>query len=87
MPAQEGRGRTTPPPLPTDLRAVLLPDGSPDAVKEGGSVRLRVSTEKGLRVLGWVWVRSGPPTFTHSGPGTRTGEEGTVLKEVQGAGK
>lgn len=46
-------GRTTSPPLPTDLRAVLVPDGSPDTVIEGGSVGLCVSTEKGLYVLGW----------------------------------
>lgn len=48
-----GGGRTTSPPLPTDLRAVLVPDGSPDTVIEGGSVSLCVSTEKSLYELGW----------------------------------
>lgn len=45
-------GRTTSPPLSTNLRTVLVPDGSPDTVIEGGSVSLCVSTEKCLYVLG-----------------------------------
>lgn len=35
-------------PSPTDLGTVLVPDGSPHTVVEGGRVHLRVSPEQGL---------------------------------------
>jgi hypothetical protein len=64
-----GGGRATSPPLTTDLRAVLVPDGSPDTVIEGGGVSLCVSTEKGLYMLGWGQGQ-GLHTPIHSAPGT-----------------
>lgn len=48
-------------PSPTDLRPVLVPDGSPDAVVEGGRVRLRVFPEQGLCACVEVASRWGPP--------------------------
>lgn len=45
-------------PPPTDLGPVLVPDGSPDAVREGSGICLRVSPEKGLCALCWGGVRS-----------------------------
>lgn len=53
------RGYCISSPTPTDLRPVLVPDGSPDAVVEGRSVSSHVSTQQGL--CAWWGQRQGPP--------------------------
>ena len=56
-----GEGGLHPRPSTTDLRLVLVPDGSPNSVMEGGSIHLCVSPEQRLCACVGVVSRQGAP--------------------------